>query len=64
MTKIDKVIFALMRGDLTRKQIAARFKIPNVRAILFDVKRKGYVLSTTSRRGTEYVKIVGNRGYA
>lgn len=57
MTKIDKVIFALTRGVLTRKQIAARFKIPNVRAILFDIKRRGYQVSFLLKGKTEYVRI-------
>jgi hypothetical protein len=50
MTKIDRVIQALLRTSLTRKQIAARFKIPNVRAILFDIKRKGYEVYTEGNR--------------
>lgn len=63
MTKIDKVIFALLRGGLTRKQIASRFKIPNVRAILFDIKRKGYSIDSYRVGKSEYVEIVG-RNYA
>lgn len=50
MTKIDRVIQALLRTSLTRKQIAARFKIPNVRAILFDIKRKGFKVTTDGNR--------------
>ena len=57
MTKIDKVIKALRSSTLTRKQIASRFKVPNVRAILFDIKRKGYHVSFLLKGKTEYIRI-------
>lgn len=49
VTKIDRVINALLKNKLTRKQIASRFNIPNVRAILFDIRRKGYSIVDDGR---------------
>lgn len=41
MTKIDKVIKALKRKSLTAAQIRARFNVPNVSAVIYDIRRRG-----------------------
>jgi hypothetical protein len=41
MTKTARVEQALRKSPLTAKQITARFKVPNVRAMIYDLKRKG-----------------------
>ena len=41
MTKIDKVTKALKQKSLTAAQIRARFGIPNVSAVVYDIKRRG-----------------------
>ena len=45
MTKTAKVEQALRKSPLTAKQITARFKVPNVRAMLYDLKRKGLTVA-------------------
>jgi len=37
-TKIEKLINALSRGGLTVREIASRFKIPNVYAVINDIR--------------------------
>lgn len=41
-TKTSKVIAALQKSSLTASQIASRFSVPNVRAMMHDIKRKNY----------------------
>jgi hypothetical protein len=41
MTKTARVETALRKSPLTAKQITSRFKVPNVRAMIYDLKRKG-----------------------
>ena len=41
MTKIDKVTKALKQKSLTAAQIRARFGVPNVSAVVYDIKRRG-----------------------
>lgn len=38
-TKIEKLITALFRKGLTVREIAARFKVPNVYAIIDDIRK-------------------------
>lgn len=45
MTKTAKVAAALTRNPLTEKQISTRFNVPNVRAMIYDLKRKGLSIS-------------------
>lgn len=40
-TKTEKVATALTKRALTSKEISSRFDVPNVRAMLYDLKRKG-----------------------
>jgi hypothetical protein len=40
-TKTARVAAALTKTPLTAKQISSRFDVPNVRAMIFDLKRKG-----------------------
>ncbi len=40
-TKTARVAEALTKTPLTAKQISSRFDVPNVRAMIFDLKRKG-----------------------
>lgn len=56
MTKTQKVGIALTKGPLTSAQISSRFNVPNVRAMIYDLKRKGMsvVRTTTSRGLTAY----------
>jgi len=56
MTKTQKVGIALTKGPLTAAQISSRFNVPNVRAMIYDLKRKGMsiVRTTTSRGLTAY----------
>ena len=41
MTKIDKVTKALKSKPLTAAQIQARFNVPNVSAVIYDLRRRG-----------------------
>lgn len=41
MTKIDKVTKALKTKPLTAAQIQARFNVPNVSALIYDIRRRG-----------------------
>ena len=45
MTKIDKVIKALKSKPLTAAQIRARFDVPNVSAVIYDIRRRGEMLA-------------------
>lgn len=40
-TKTEKVATALAKKAMTSKEIASRFNVPNVRAMIYDLKRKG-----------------------
>lgn len=51
MTKIDKVIKALKSKPLTAAQIRARFDVPNVSAVIYDVRRRGESISHIDRPG-------------
>jgi hypothetical protein len=52
-TKIQKLINALRKRNLTVREIATRFRVPNVYAIIHDVRRNGYNVSRiTTRTGT------------
>ena len=49
-TKTARVADALQKRNLTAKEISSRFDVPNVRAMLHDLKRKGLkVMSFTTR---------------
>ena len=55
MTKIDKVIKALKSKPLTAAQIRARFDVPNVSAVIYDIRRRNdfsIVYRTTTKNGT------------
>lgn len=49
-TKINKLINALRKRSLTVREIATRFRVPNVYAIIHDVRRNGYNVSRTTTR--------------
>lgn len=49
-TKIQKLIAALQKRSLTVREIATRFRVPNVYAIIHDVRRNGYNVSRTMTR--------------
>jgi predicted RNase H-like nuclease len=52
MTKTQKVTNALLKGPLTAAQISSRFNVPNVRAMIYDLKRKNLnVMRTTTSKG-------------
>jgi transcription initiation factor IIE alpha subunit len=53
-TKTARVATALSKKALTSKEIASRFDVPNVRAMIYDLKRKGMKVlkrSTTTTKG-------------
>lgn len=56
MTKTEKVTKALTKAPLTAAQISARFNVPNVRAMIYDLKRKSLNIkrSITSSGLTAY----------
>lgn len=59
MTKTAKVAAALTKTPLTSAQISARFKVPNVRAMLYDLKRKGMFISRSlTTTGTTRYSVV------
>lgn len=45
-TKTERVAAALTKKALTSKEIASRFDVPNVRAMIYDLKRKGFDILT------------------
>ena len=59
-TKIQKLINALKKRSLTVRQIASSFKIPNVYAIVDDIRKvHGFnVQRTTTRSGLTAYMIV------
>jgi predicted RNase H-like nuclease len=58
-TKIQKLINALRKRNLTVREIASRFSVPNVYAIIHDVRRNGYNVSrTTTRTGITAYRLV------
>ena len=59
MTKTAKVEQALRKSPLTAKQIASRFKVPNVRAMLYDLKRKGLTVQRFTLGSTTKFAIGG-----
>lgn len=53
LTKTAKVEKALRKSTLTATQISSRFDVPNVRAMLYDLKRKGLnVIRNENNKGT------------
>ena len=56
MTKTQKVAIALTKAPLTAAQISSRFNVPNVRAMIYDLKRKNLSIKrfTTSSGLTAY----------
>jgi len=45
MTKTEKVLTALRNGEeLTAKQIEARFSVGNARAVISDLRMKGFAI--------------------
>lgn len=46
-TKIERLIAALRKGKLSVRQITTRFNVPNVSAIIYDIRRKGVNVHTT-----------------
>ena len=67
-TKTARVAAALTQKALTSKEIASRFDVPNVRAMLFDLKRKGFDILTrrhlTTKGLTTRYSIWGNTSKA
>lgn len=67
-TKTEKVATALAKKAMTSKEIASRFNVPNVRAMLFDLKRKGFDILTrrhlTTKGLTTRYSIWGNTNKA
>lgn len=67
-TKTEKVATALTKKAMTSKEIASRFNVPNVRAMLFDLKRKGFDILTrqhlTTKGLTTRYSIWGNANKA
>ena len=62
LTKTQKVTNALKKSALTAAQIASRFDVPNVRAMIYDLKRKNFnVVKTVSNSGTTRFSIAGAR---
>ena len=54
-TKTDRVATALTKSALTSREIASRFNVPNVRAMIYDLKRKGLRVmqnTTLNSKGT------------
>ena len=50
MTKTDRLTKALTGKTLSKTQIASRFNITNVSAFIFDLRRKGLNVKTTTTR--------------
>lgn len=49
-TKTDRLTKALTGKTLSKNQIATRFNISNVSAFIFDLRRKGLNVKTTTTR--------------
>jgi hypothetical protein len=53
MSKTQRVETALRKAPLTAAQISTRFKVPNVRAMIYDLKRKGLDLMKIEGTGNK-----------
>jgi hypothetical protein len=57
--KTQKLINALKKRALTVREIATRFRVPNVYAIIHDVRRNGHTVTrTTTRTGLTAYSLV------
>lgn len=53
MSKTQRVETALRKAPLTAAQIGTRFNVPNVRAMIYDLKRKGLALMKIEGTGNK-----------
>lgn len=63
-TKTEKVATALRNRPMTSKEISSRFDVPNVRAMLYDLKRKGLKVLRTATFNTKGGKVIRYSTYA
>lgn len=57
-TKTEKVATALRNRAMTSKEISSRFDVPNVRAMLYDLKRKGLKVLRIATFNTKGDKVI------